>query len=243
MWLCVGAFQAIPEDISLPCKVLEIRVAEGSHLCRTHWNWLYRLWGKMTIQFAEFMGTVRSKKFQTCLHIKSCNKVALVALEAKYWVCIINMEHERFVDKLYEWMMNAYQYGTWKICWQVICWTQIKMENERIVDKLYAAFSGKFSITFRHVPSHASREVLVVLGSLTTCDPGDMNDTIKVKNTTLPLTLRLPSLLELFIAILGTAFLEALLYFNIQSFCINFDSVLYYLHSHMNKDKYQWNES
>ena len=32
----------------------------------------------------------------------------------------------------------------------------------------------------RHMPSHASREVLIVLGSLSTCDPGDIADTIKV---------------------------------------------------------------
>ena len=30
----------------------------------------------------------------------------------------------------------------------------------------------------RHLPSHASREVLVVMGSLTTCDPGDVEATI-----------------------------------------------------------------
>jgi len=30
------------------------------------------------------------------------------------------------------------------------------------------------------MPSHASREVLFVLGSLSTCDPGDIGDTIKV---------------------------------------------------------------
>ncbi|XP_006813644.1 general transcription factor IIH subunit 2-like [Saccoglossus kowalevskii] len=33
--------------------------------------------------------------------------------------------------------------------------------------------------TLRHVPGHASREVLVILGSLTTCDPGNIHDTIK----------------------------------------------------------------
>jgi len=32
----------------------------------------------------------------------------------------------------------------------------------------------------RHMPSHASREVLIVLGSLSTCDPGDIGETIKV---------------------------------------------------------------
>ncbi|XP_071109139.1 general transcription factor IIH subunit 2-like [Haliotis cracherodii] len=33
--------------------------------------------------------------------------------------------------------------------------------------------------TLKHMPSHASREVLVVLGSLSTCDPGDIDATIK----------------------------------------------------------------
>lgn len=32
----------------------------------------------------------------------------------------------------------------------------------------------------RHMPSHASREVLALFGSLTTCDPGDILQTIKV---------------------------------------------------------------
>jgi len=30
------------------------------------------------------------------------------------------------------------------------------------------------------MPSHASREVLIILGSLSTCDPGDIGKTIKV---------------------------------------------------------------
>lgn len=30
------------------------------------------------------------------------------------------------------------------------------------------------------LPSHASREILVVMGSLTTCDPSDINKTINV---------------------------------------------------------------
>ena len=32
----------------------------------------------------------------------------------------------------------------------------------------------------RNFPGHASREVLAVFGSLTTCDPGNIHDTIKV---------------------------------------------------------------
>ena len=33
---------------------------------------------------------------------------------------------------------------------------------------------------FRHIPSHASREVLVIMGSLTSCDPGNIFTTIEV---------------------------------------------------------------
>ncbi|KAG9290909.1 hypothetical protein G9A89_011059 [Geosiphon pyriformis] len=32
--------------------------------------------------------------------------------------------------------------------------------------------------TLIHVPAHGSREILVIFGSLTTCDPGDINETI-----------------------------------------------------------------
>lgn len=35
-------------------------------------------------------------------------------------------------------------------------------------------------ILFRHMPGHASREILVIMGSLTTCDPGNIHDTIQV---------------------------------------------------------------
>jgi transcription initiation factor TFIIH subunit 2 len=31
---------------------------------------------------------------------------------------------------------------------------------------------------FSHVPAHGSREILIIMGSLTTCDPGDIYDTI-----------------------------------------------------------------
>lgn len=30
------------------------------------------------------------------------------------------------------------------------------------------------------MPGHASREILIVFGSLTTCDPGDITETVKV---------------------------------------------------------------
>lgn len=34
--------------------------------------------------------------------------------------------------------------------------------------------------TLKNMPSHSSREILIILGSLTTCDPGDVNLTVKV---------------------------------------------------------------
>ncbi|KAI8489884.1 General transcription factor IIH subunit 2 [Branchiostoma belcheri] len=34
--------------------------------------------------------------------------------------------------------------------------------------------------TLKHMPTHTSREVLIIMGSLTTCDPGDINITIKM---------------------------------------------------------------
>ncbi|CAL1548578.1 unnamed protein product [Lymnaea stagnalis] len=51
------------------------------------------------------------------------------------------------------------------------------------------ACQGEFSLqnslelalsTLKHMPSHASRELLVIMGSLTTCDPGDIKEHIKV---------------------------------------------------------------
>lgn len=36
------------------------------------------------------------------------------------------------------------------------------------------------SSSLKLLPSHASREILVIMGSLTTCDPGDINVTIEV---------------------------------------------------------------
>jgi transcription initiation factor TFIIH subunit 2 len=38
--------------------------------------------------------------------------------------------------------------------------------------------------TLKHMPTHTSREVLVIMGSLTTCDPGDITLTIKVSTIT-----------------------------------------------------------
>jgi transcription initiation factor TFIIH subunit 2 len=32
----------------------------------------------------------------------------------------------------------------------------------------------------RNMPGHASREVLIIFGSLTTCDPGNVIETIQV---------------------------------------------------------------
>lgn len=36
------------------------------------------------------------------------------------------------------------------------------------------------AIKFRHMPSHASREILVLFDSLTSCDPGDIHETLQV---------------------------------------------------------------
>lgn len=30
------------------------------------------------------------------------------------------------------------------------------------------------------LPSHASKEIIIIIGSLTTCDPGDITETIQV---------------------------------------------------------------
>ena len=32
----------------------------------------------------------------------------------------------------------------------------------------------------RHMPGHASREILILFGSLTSCDPGDILDAVEV---------------------------------------------------------------
>ena len=34
--------------------------------------------------------------------------------------------------------------------------------------------------TLKMLPSHASKEILLIMGSLTTCDPGDIGETIQV---------------------------------------------------------------
>lgn len=34
--------------------------------------------------------------------------------------------------------------------------------------------------SLKNLPAHASREILVIMASLTTCDPGDINETIQV---------------------------------------------------------------
>jgi len=35
-----------------------------------------------------------------------------------------------------------------------------------------------FSLLNSHVPAHGSREILIIMGSLTTTDPGNIHDTI-----------------------------------------------------------------
>lgn len=34
---------------------------------------------------------------------------------------------------------------------------------------------------YRHMPGHASREILILFGSLTSCDPGDVLETVHVR--------------------------------------------------------------
>jgi transcription initiation factor TFIIH subunit 2 len=34
------------------------------------------------------------------------------------------------------------------------------------------------SISFSHLPTHSSREIIILFGSLTTCDPGNIHDTL-----------------------------------------------------------------
>lgn len=45
------------------------------------------------------------------------------------------------------------------------------------------------SSSLKLLPSHASREILVIMGSLTTCDPSDINVTIEVGGSIVFLTL------------------------------------------------------
>jgi transcription initiation factor TFIIH subunit 2 len=44
--------------------------------------------------------------------------------------------------------------------------------------KLHAA-TIMFLSPFRHLPSHSSREMVIIFGSLTTCDPGNIHDTLR----------------------------------------------------------------
>jgi transcription initiation factor TFIIH subunit 2 len=39
--------------------------------------------------------------------------------------------------------------------------------------------------SLRMLPSHASREILILMGSLTTCDPGDISLTVQVSISSL----------------------------------------------------------
>ena len=38
-----------------------------------------------------------------------------------------------------------------------------------------------FFYIYRHMPGHASREILILFGSLTSCDPGDVLETVHVR--------------------------------------------------------------
>jgi hypothetical protein len=57
----------------------------------------------------------------------------------------------------------------------------LKYESPSICDENnYSAIYILQSDCGRQVPTHATREVVVIMGSLTTCDPGNIFDTIKV---------------------------------------------------------------
>jgi transcription initiation factor TFIIH subunit 2 len=43
---------------------------------------------------------------------------------------------------------------------------------------MYSGGFSAYALLTSHVPAHGSREILVVFGSLTTCDPGDIYETI-----------------------------------------------------------------
>lgn len=44
---------------------------------------------------------------------------------------------------------------------------------------MFHAQSSDFSSYHSHLPTHSSREILVVFGSLTTVDPGNIHDTLQ----------------------------------------------------------------
>lgn len=54
--------------------------------------------------------------------------------------------------------------------------------------------------SLRLLPSHASKEILIVIGALTTCDPGDVNETIQVCATVHAITRVI--IVQLFVMIL-----------------------------------------
>ncbi|CAG8789587.1 42522_t:CDS:2 [Gigaspora margarita] len=57
------------------------------------------------------------------------------------------------------------------------------MDNINVLKKKNIDTDGEPSLQnalemARHVPAHGSREILIIMGSLTSCDPGDINETI-----------------------------------------------------------------
>eukprot|EP00112_Aurelia_sp_Birch-Aquarium-sp1_P007555 Seg1823.9 transcript_id=Seg1823.9/GoldUCD/mRNA.D3Y31 product="General transcription factor IIH subunit 2" protein_id=Seg1823.9/GoldUCD/D3Y31 len=63
-----------------------------------------------------------------------------------------------------------------------------KLHNSAIKEMISKGCSGEPSLqnslelavaVLKHLPNHASREILIIFGSLTTCDPGDINETIQ----------------------------------------------------------------
>ena len=55
-----------------------------------------------------------------------------------------------------------------------------KMQNEMCTGEMTLQNSLEAAqATLKHMPSHTSKEVLVIMGSLTSCDPGDIHSTIQ----------------------------------------------------------------
>jgi transcription initiation factor TFIIH subunit 2 len=83
---------------------------------------------------------------------------------------IITM-HDKRAEKLSEMSGNFKKH--------VACLSQLKDKGCEGEASLQNALELA-SQSLRHMPSHASREVLIIFGSLSTCDPGDIFDTIKM---------------------------------------------------------------
>ena len=47
-----------------------------------------------------------------------------------------------------------------------------------MLSNLYCFFLFLYSLSSSHLPTHSSREIIILFGSLTTCDPGNIHDTL-----------------------------------------------------------------